>query len=140
MRKFNILLIEDNPDHASLAADCLLSDGDDIEVDCIGSCEEALELLTRRYGDAKSLPNLLLLDINMPGMNGLDLLKCLKADTRLRMIPTVMLSTSMSSRDIEEAKLNFANSYVLKSGDYDIWERALLQLRDYWQKTDRAVA
>ncbi|MBT8416361.1 MAG: response regulator [Silicimonas sp.] len=139
MRKFRILLIEDNPDHASLTADCLQSDGEEVEVECLASGEEALAFLTDRYAKANELPDLLLLDINMPGMNGLDLLRHVKSDSKLRIIPAVMLSTSMSMRDINEAKANHANSYVLKSSDFDSLESALLQLKRYWRETDTAA-
>ena len=140
MKPFRIMLIEDNPDHALLATDCLTEDLTAVEVSCIPDPQSALETLHSAKAAGTPLPHLLLLDINLPGMSGLELLDLLKADPDLRLIPTVILSTSLAPADIRDALKNHANSYSLKSSRFEEWDATLKAIRDYWCNVDKAVA
>ncbi|MEM9319682.1 MAG: response regulator [Pseudomonadota bacterium] len=135
---FRILLIEDNADHAILASAALSEHGAHIQVECRDSADSAwIHLQDARNGDALR-PNLILLDINMPGMDGFTLLRRIKSDPKLRLIPTIMLSSSANQSDIMRALSDHANSYVTKSTDFTRWEAALHAICDYWSTHDRA--
>ncbi|MEM6609391.1 MAG: response regulator [Pseudomonadota bacterium] len=132
------MLIDDNPDHADLAADCLSACGADINVGCYAGAETALEALAERSTTSAQLPDLILLDINLPGLSGFDVLRSVKTDTRLCRIPTIMLSSSADPNDILRACKHHANSYITKSADFTRWEAALRAICDYWRHHDRA--
>ena len=140
MKPFRIMLVEDNPDHALLATECLTEDLTEVEVNCIPDPQVALEALRDAGAAGTPRPDLLLLDINLPGMSGLELLDILKADPDLRLIPTVILSTSLVPADIRDAMISHANSYSLKSSRFEEWDATLKAIRDYWCNVDKAVA
>lgn len=103
-----ILLIEDNPDHAFLARRELKKCGLPFEVHHAADSSEALDWLRER------LPDLILLDIKLPGRDGFELLILLKADERTRDIPVVLLTSSPAPADIERATRLGAASYFTK--------------------------
>jgi two-component system response regulator len=89
---------------------------------------EALAMLR----DQKVTPGLILLDLNMPGLDGRRVLAILKGDDELRHIPVVILTTSSDDRDIEECYQLGANTYVQKPVDLDGLFAAVQRLKDYW--------
>jgi CheY-like chemotaxis protein len=91
--------------------------------------EEALSYLTEQ-GNAK--PCLILLDLNMPKMNGVELLKAIKADKVLKTIPVVVLTTSRSERDVTEIFENGVAGYVVKPADYKKFVEAIRTINLYW--------
>ena len=111
----NILLVEDNMDHAEL----IMRSFDDYRVANkiyhVIDGEEALNFLFRRgeYTDPKKspIPHVILLDLRLPKIDGLDVLKEIKADEKLRSVPVVVLTTSDSEQDMAHAYNNHANSY-----------------------------
>ena len=105
---FQILLIEDNPDHAFLARRELKKCGLPIEMSHAENSTVALDWLREH------LPDLILLDIKLPGRDGFELLILLKADERTRDIPVVLLTSSPSPSDIERATRLGAASYFTK--------------------------
>ena len=91
--------------------------------------EEALEYLS---DDINEKPNLILLDLNMPGMNGIEFLKIIKGDSVLRSIPVVMLTTSDDERDIAECfDLNVAG-YMIKPLDLELFQEIIRTVALYW--------
>ena len=98
--------------------------------------EEALDYLLRRgrYEDPASSPkpDLMLLDLNMPKMDGKQLLKQMRADPKLRRIPVVALTTSKQESDIIRTYDLGANSYIVKPVDMDQFINAIKVLKDYW--------
>ncbi|WP_019587875.1 response regulator [Deinococcus apachensis] len=113
-RPLQVLLIDDNP------ADLLAQEA-------FAALEEPVSLTSCRSGGAAlgalrqvnaALPDVVLLDVNMPGLNGFEVLSALKTDPRLCLVPVVMLTTSRSRADIREAYARHANAYLLKSGDF----------------------
>lgn len=98
--------------------------------------EEALDYLLRRgrYQDPDSSPkpDLMLLDLNMPKMDGKQLLEQMRADPRLRRIPVVALTTSQQENDIIRTYDLGANSYIVKPVDMDQFVNAIKVLKDYW--------
>jgi two-component system, response regulator len=80
----------------------------------------------------RDIPAVILLDLNIPKMNGLEVLKAIRADERTRHLPVVILTTSNEDRDRMEAYVHNVNSYVLKPLDYDQFVAAASYLTIYW--------
>ena len=138
MKPFSILLVEDNSDHAELATDCLVSDAPDLHLVHCTNGHEALACLSDALRYDKALPNLILLDLNLPVLSGFDVLHRIKTDPDLRQVPIVVVSTSLMPKDIVKALQMHANSYVAKSRDFVLWERSLRAVRDYWRDVDQS--
>ncbi len=90
--------------------------------------EEALELLH----SMEELPWFILLDINMPRMNGLELLKIMKADERLKVVPVIMLTTSAQDQDRYESFKHSVAGYVIKPVEFDNFVKTIDQIHKYW--------
>ena len=131
-----ILLVEDDPDHADLIIHGLQDDGVASRIHHISNGEAALDYLFRRgqYSDAKKSPrpNLVLLDLRLPKIDGLEVLTKIKADGELRHIPVVVLTSSSAANDIARAGDNYANSYLVKPVDFDDFRRMMRDLKFYW--------
>jgi CheY-like chemotaxis protein len=108
-----IMLVEDNPDHALLALEALEASAEEVEAEVVHDGEEALARLAAR--PAGELPQVILLDVKMAGLDGFDVLARLKGDPRLRAIPVVMLTSSGDAGDISRSYELGSNSYVQKS-------------------------
>ena len=131
-----ILLAEDNANDEELTLRALRKHKISNEVVVVRDGQEALDYLFRAgtYAgrDANQPPQLVLLDINLPKVNGLDVLKRIRADERTRMLPVVMLTSSAEERDRFTAYDNFANSYIRKPVDFDQFTEAVRELGLYW--------
>lgn len=126
-----ILLVDDNPMDVDLT---LLAFKQSILVNPIQVArdgEEALALIPRWEG-GEPKPVVILLDINMPKVNGLEVLQALKAHPALRVIPVVMLTTSSANRDVQAAYQYGANSYIVKPVDFDKFTEVAKQIERYW--------
>lgn len=123
-----ILLVDDNDDdvEASMRAFKRTNLRNPIVRAATGA--EALAMLR----DGKVSPGLILLDLNMPGLDGRRVLAILKGDVELRKIPVVVLTTSSDERDIEECYQLGANTYIQKPVDLDGLFAAIQRLKDYW--------
>lgn len=133
-----ILLIEDNESHAMLAIRGLSRFSGKHKIIHLEDGEAALEYLFRRgiYSDFKTTPRpqLILLDLRLPKIDGLDVLKQIKEDENLRTIPTVVLTSSMAEPDINRAYYFFANSYMVKPLDFSEFREQMVKIADYWLK------
>lgn len=131
-----ILLAEDNEDDITLTLRVFKKYHLANEVVVVKNGVEALDFLFARGGyaerDVSRLPQVVLLDINMPKMSGLEVLKALREDERTRLLPAVMLTTSQEDRDIIESYENGANSYVRKPVDFQEFTQTLQRLGMYW--------
>lgn len=125
-----ILLVEDSPDDEVLTIRALKKNKLLNEVFVARDGTEALDFL---FGnDAGRLPELVLLDLNLPKVNGFEVLRRIRADERTRMLPVVILTTSDEDRDrVESYKLG-ANSYIRKPVDFEQFSHAVQQLGIYW--------
>ncbi|MEM9762883.1 MAG: response regulator [Pseudomonadota bacterium] len=132
MSVFEVLLIEDDPDHASLISDMLQDDSPDMRVTHQDNGRDGLAFLERCHANGQ-LPDLILLDLNMPGPNGLEILRTLKADQRFVHVPVVLMTTSSSPVDVEAGMAAHANSYVCKAFDLNDFEGTIATLRQYWR-------
>lgn len=138
-----VLLVEDDPGDQKLVKNALADQDQDVtnEFHVANSGEEALEYLQRsKIGDKQSpWPNLILLDLNMPGMGGREFLKRMKADDDLCAIPVVVLTVSDSEVDIQESyRLNVAG-YVQKLASPDEFQTLVKKLAKYWSAHSAAV-
>ena len=128
-----ILLIEDNEGDIILTLEVLKEAGAGNEVMVARNGEEALAYLFRQdqFVNAET-PDLILLDINLPKMNGMELLKKIKNDEFLKTIPVIMLTTTSSRRDILEAYDNHANCYLTKPSDLENFLEVAKLIKNFW--------
>lgn len=134
MKQVRVLIADDNEDHLFLTVRALREvDGVHLEIETVRDGEQALDFMHRRGQYAgKSLPHLVLLDIKMPKVDGLEVLKELKENPELKAIPTVMLSSSERPEDIDATYRLGANSYVTKPSNSSGLRDGVRRLGAYW--------
>lgn len=131
---FDILLVEDDLGDAGLVKIAIRKGAYEVKSHHVKNGDEALAFL-RRIGPSLAdapRPDLILLDLNLPGRSGHEVLTELKSDLELRQIPVVVLSTSDAERDVLRAYQLGANSYVTKPMDVDEFTRTIHGIEDYW--------
>lgn len=126
--KSSILLVEDNPDDVELTRDVLEQHGIANPIVVASDGVLALEYLAT----ADPLPRVVLLDLKLPRLDGLEVLKSIRADERTRSIPVVILTTSREDVDIIQGYRLGANSYVRKPVDFMEFHQAIRTLGLYW--------
>lgn len=135
-RPMTILLVEDNPDHAELVKRNLEDFQVANHIHHVEDGEAALDYVYRRgtYADHKKFPrpDLILLDLRLPRIDGLEVLKQIKRDLTLQAIPVVVLTTSDAEKDLAQAYEYHANSYLTKPVNFDNFSRLLRDLGYYW--------
>ena len=131
-----ILLVDDNPMDVDLTLRAFKRStlGNPIQVARDG--EEALAWIPR-WEAGEPQPVVILLDINMPKVSGLEVVRQLKSHPVLRIIPVVMLTTSAVAKDVETAYLHGANSYIVKPVDFDKFSAVAAQIQLYWGVLNR---
>lgn len=128
-----ILLVEDNPGDARLAVEALKESKVNNNLYHVKDGVEAMAFL-RREGDYAHMPmpDLVLLDLNMPRKDGREVLAEIKEDPRLRVIPVVVLTTSEAERDLVRSYDLHANAYVVKPIDLDRFVEVVQAIEDFW--------
>ena len=136
MERKVILLVEDNPDDEALTLRAFKKSNIIIEVVVARDGAEALDYLFANgiYVDRNSaeMPHLILLDLKLPRIDGLELLRRLRSDERTKLLPVVVLTSSNEERDIAESYALGANSYIRKPVDFIQFTEAVRQLGMYW--------
>lgn len=132
----DILLVEDNADDAAVTIQSLRNSNVKNKIIHVTTGDEALDYLYgrgryKRASDA-ALPCLILLDLNLPGTDGREVLEEVKADPKLKLIPIIVLTTSSDDRDIARCYEYGANSYVVKPVQFDGFITAMERLSGYW--------
>lgn len=131
-----ILLVEDNPDDEALTIRALKKNNILNEVVVARDGAEAIEFLhgTGKYAgrDISILPEVVLLDLNLPKLNGLEVLKKIRGNDRTGLLPVVILTTSNEDRDKIESYRLGCNSYIRKPVDFIQFNEAIRQLGIYW--------
>jgi CheY-like chemotaxis protein len=129
-----ILLVEDSRDDVALTLRAFKSHNITNEVMVAGDGAQALEALFGPEGGAppKNLPSIVLLDLNLPKVNGLEVLRRIRSEERTRTLPVVILTSSTEQRDLVESYKLGANSYVRKPVDFVEFTEAAKQLGLYW--------
>jgi CheY-like chemotaxis protein len=137
-----ILLVEDNPTDAELTIDALRGGNLANHLVWVKDGAEALDFIFARGAYAgRSLdlpPKVIMLDLRLPKVDGLEVLKVLKADERARSIPVVVLTSSKEERDITESYQLGVNSFVSKPVEFEEFSDAVSQLGLYWLLVNRA--
>lgn len=140
MKEKKILLVEDDPDHADLILDIFNTEDVKSEVVLMRDGQEVIDYLqeidTGCSSGKKPQIDLIILDLNLPKINGMDVLKSLKGNSRYRSIPVVILSTSSDQKTISEAYKNGANGYVTKPMSYDEFVDKVKMLSRYLSDTN----
>ena len=136
MKAKKILLVEDSPDDQELIRMALQAEHIANEIMALNDGEQALDYLFCRgvYAerDITDTPLVVLLDIKMPKVNGLEVLQQLRADPRTSLLPVVMLTSSNEEQDILTSYENRVNSYVRKPVDFQQFTEVVKQLQFYW--------
>ncbi|NOT01807.1 MAG: response regulator [Phycisphaerales bacterium] len=128
-----ILLVEDSHEDCEAILRALRKTGVANAVNHCADGDEALDYLYRRgkHGDAPR-PGVILLDLNLPGTDGRQVLATIKRDAQLKRIPVIVLTTSTDERDVEGCYRDGANSYIRKPVDLAGFMTAVQRLKDYW--------
>ena len=136
MKTKKILLIENNPDDVELTRMAFTKNSITNELIVMDDGEKALEYLfcTGRYvsRDMADLPTVVLLDIKLPKVNGLEVLKKMRSQERTKLIPVVILTSSKEEQDLINGYKSGCNSYVRKPVQFDELAEAVRQLGMYW--------
>jgi CheY-like chemotaxis protein len=135
-RPIHILLVEDNPGDVLLAREALAESATDYTVSVVIDGEEALHRL-RRSAPTANFPDLVLLDVQLPGMSGHDVLRAIKGDFELGPLPVVMLSTSVADGDVRESYRRHANCYIAKPTGLDDYVDTIHAIEEFWFSTVR---
>jgi CheY-like chemotaxis protein len=131
----SLLLVEDNPNDVELTLSALKEANLANEIVVANDGEQALDFLFRRgphAGRAGRQPAVILLDLKMPKVDGHEVLRQIRADAELRLIPVVMLTSSREEKDLYQSYDNGANSYVVKPVDFEEFITAISKLGVFW--------
>ena len=133
MELINILLVEDNEGDILLTKEALEEAKILTSLTVVRDGKEAIDFVSRtgKYTGA-SLPDLVLLDVNLPKKNGHEVLQYIKGDEELKHIPVIMLTTSSSERDIKLSYNNYANSFITKPVNVNDFLSLITTMENYW--------
>jgi two-component system response regulator len=135
-RKIDIVLVEDNPDDADLTMRALKKNGLASSIIHLQDGEEALDFIFckgaysgRVFGE---LPRLLILDLKMPKVDGIEVLRQVKSDSRTRALPVVLFTSSNEERDIAKSYQSGVNSYIVKPVEFESFVKVVSDVGLYW--------
>ena len=132
----DILLVEDNPNDSELTLRALRKNHLANNIFCVEDGAEALDWIYRkgRFADrpTSAWPKVILLDVKLPKVNGLEVLREIKSHDATRAIPVVMVTSSREDPDIKSAYELGANSYVVKPVDFESFQEAMVNVGLYW--------
>lgn len=141
-RPFRILLVEDNDDHAEAIERSLTKHCKKTQITRIADGEAALDYILRLSTPSEPItgprPHLVLLDLRLPKVDGLEILKTIKESDRLKRIPVVALTSSRAHRDVTMAYKRFINSYLVKPFDFVEFSNMIKNLARYWLTCDHS--
>lgn len=131
-----IMLVEDNPDHAELTKCCLEQQAPSSGVIHLTDGSEVIDYLLKRDIGAQALtnplPDLVLLDLRLPKVGGMDALRAIRGSRELPRIPVVVLTSSDAANDLREAYTCGANAYTVKPIDYEQLQRLIGDICTFW--------
>ena len=135
VEQLEILLVEDNPQDAEMTMRALRQNNLVNRVRWAKDGAEALEYL---LANDRQKPKLVLLDLKMPKVDGIEVLRRMKGDPALRAIPVVIMTSSNEERDVVESYRLGVNSYVVKPLQFDVFLETVAKIGLYWVLTNRA--
>lgn len=131
-RSVRVLLVEDNRADVRLLREALADGQIDVHLDVAGDGEEAVRLMEASIGEPAGRPDLVLLDLNLPRMTGIEVLAAIKVHPGLRRIPVVVLSGSAADHDVRNAYDLHANAYMRKPRDYPGLKELVREIERFW--------
>jgi CheY-like chemotaxis protein len=132
-RRLCLLLIDDNPADCMLAEEAFELYSEQVSIKVIQDGQSALDWLHEQAAK-QSLPDVVLLDVNMPGMNGFEVLSALRNEAIFRHLPVVMLTTSTRQEDVDQAYELIASSYLVKQPDFRGFLDQIDSLVRFWSQ------
>jgi two-component system response regulator len=142
MSDIAILVVEDNPDHRELIVAALAEKCDRAKIAAAANGQEALDFLfgagQHAGRDVRKQPRLVILDLKMTPMDGVQVLKSIRADARTSSVPVVMLSASSEKDELDACYEAGANSVVRKSIDFDELRQKMGRVHDFWITVNEA--
>jgi chemotaxis family two-component system response regulator Rcp1 len=134
-----ILLVEDNPADVKITQRALKESGLPVDLIVVRDGQEAVDYLFRqgRHADDSTWrsPDLILLDVNLPRMNGREVLERVRAGSSLRTVPVIVLTTSRRREDVQQMYASGANTYIEKPQDFPRFVQVLQTIHRYWLDT-----
>lgn len=131
-----VMLIEDNADHAELVIRTMENHHIPTSIQHLSDGETALDYLLRRKNfsdpDVSPRPQIILLDLRLPRVDGLEVLRMIKAEENLKNIPVVILTTSEAEKDLTHAYQHYVNSYLVKPVGFEDFSNLMNDLGIYW--------
>ena len=127
----SILLVEDSGTDIDLIKQAMQKADPNVHLELAQDGRQALAYL-KRWEAGAAVPIVILLDLKLPDVDGLQVLRALKTHSLYKRVPVVVLSSSRETRSLDQAYRMGANSYVLKSLDYDEFVKTILLIRRYW--------
>ena len=133
MKTRNILLVEDNEGDIVLTLEAFKDGGVANKVSVLKDGQEAIRFLNKegKYIKEKT-PDMVLLDINLPKVDGKDVLKYIKSSDYLKSIPVIIFTTSSSEKDIQDCYNNYANCYITKPDNFNKFQEAIHTIENFW--------
>ena len=136
MNSKTILLVEDNINDIELTRRALVKNHIKNKLDVVENGQDALDYLFGKgkysYRASAKLPTLILLDVNLPGVNGLEVLRCIRLDKHTQHLPVVILTSSKAEQDVAASYNLGVNSYIRKPVDFNQFANAIENLGLYW--------
>jgi two-component system response regulator len=133
-----ILLVEDNPADVEITRRALRESAAPVELIVVRDGQEALDYLLRQGGNTAAawrMPDLILLDLNLPRLTGREVLERIRTDDTFRSVPVVVLTTSTRPEDVRALYAAGANTYIEKPRDFKHFVEVLKTIRHYWLDT-----
>jgi chemotaxis family two-component system response regulator Rcp1 len=124
-----ILQVEDSPEDRMMTAEAMLEVSLPADLRCVATVTDALKIFS---GSELWRPNLVLLDLSLPGASGFSLLRFIKDQAPLQRLPVIIFSSSTAALDVDQAYRLQANCYVAKPADYDHYLTFMTALKEFW--------
>jgi CheY-like chemotaxis protein len=133
MTPINILLVEDNEGDILLTVEALEEGKITNRIDIVRDGKQAINFLSKKAPYAEvAIPQLVLLDINLPKKNGYEVLQFIKSNDNIKHLPVIMLTTSSSEKDIIESYKSYANCYITKPVEVKDFMNAVASIKSFW--------
>jgi len=131
-KKLKVMLVEDNPADVELFKYSIKKSMINIDLIVFNDGQSAIDYIWDKEDDKEGdLPDVIILDINVPKLSGIDILKRLKAHDIFKIIPVIMLTTSSAEEDIHESYMNFANAYLVKPVEVDQFLKVMTKFEEF---------